>query len=83
MDANAMYKQWQHYRDQHGIKPTLHELRHTTVSLVKTELPEELLKRVVGHSKSMDTFGVYGHDVQGELDRAATILDTVFDRIFE
>ena len=57
MDANAMYKQWQHYRDQHGIKPTLHELRHTTVSLVKTELPEDLLKQMIGHSLTAWTRG--------------------------
>lgn len=82
-DPNAVYRTWKTYRQQHGIKSNLHELRHTLISIAKADVPEELLKRVVGHSKSMDTFGVYGHDVQGELDRAAAILDTVFDRVFE
>lgn len=80
MDANAMYKQWQHYRDQHGIKSTLHELRHTTVSLVKTELPEDLLKQMIGHSDSMDT-GRYKHEVEGDLEKTAKIVEGVFSKI--
>lgn len=80
MMPEAMYKQWQRYRDQHGIKSTLHELRHTTVSLVKTELPEDLLKQMIGHSESMDT-GVYKHEVEGDLEIASKIVEGVFAKI--
>ena len=38
---------------------------------------------IVGHSANMDTFGVYGHEVDGELERAAKLLDKAFDRILE
>lgn len=80
MDPNAMYRQWERYRDQHSIKSTLHELRHTTVSLVKTELPEDLLKQMIGHSESMDT-GRYKHEVEGDLERASKIVEGVFTKI--
>lgn len=82
-DSNKVYKQWLIYRTQHGIESNLHELRHTMISVLKADVPKELLKRVVGHSQNMDTFAVYGHAVDGELDRANDIINDVFDRIFE
>ncbi len=80
MNTNALYKQWKTYREQHGIKSSLHELRHTTVSLVKTELPEDLLKQMIGHSESMDT-GRYKHKTDGDLERTAKIVEGVFSEI--
>jgi len=50
-------------------------LRHTFVSLTKTQLPDALMKQVVGHSKSMDTLGVYGKQINGDLEQAAKIID--------
>lgn len=82
-DSNAVYKQWLTYRTQHGIESNLHELRHTMISVLKADVPMELLKRVVGHSQKMDTFAVYGHAVDGELDRANGIINDVFGRIFD
>ena len=32
-------------------------------------------------SKSMDTYGIYGHEVDGELDLVAQKLETAYDRI--
>ncbi len=59
---------------------TPYELRHTFVSLAKT-LPEGIVKSVVGHSKSMDTFGVYGHKLNGDEDLTATMLQEIFEKI--
>lgn len=81
MKPKLSYSRWCTYRSQHGITSSLYELRHTMVSMAQHDLPESLLKRVVGHSKNMDTYGVYGHEVDGDLKRAATILEQVFDRI--
>ena len=81
-DAHSIYKRWRTYREQHGIHSTLHELRHTMISLLKSDMPIELLKPIVDHSQSMDTFAVYGHEVDGDLVRAADIIDTVYTRIF-
>jgi hypothetical protein len=44
-------------------------------------LPEGLVKSTAGHSKSMDTFGVYGHSVDGDLNLTATLLQNRFTNI--
>lgn len=72
------YEHWRRWARPLGILASPYALRHTFVSLTKNELPAELLKQLVGHSESMDTFGVYGHVMDGEMDRAATVLDEVF-----
>jgi hypothetical protein len=51
------------------------------ISLYKADLPEELLKQVVGHSASMDTFGVYGHAMDGDEERTVRIMDDVISGI--
>lgn len=80
---NCVYDQWDTYRKHHGIRSNLHELRHTFISINKADLPLELMKSVVGHSESMDTFGVYGHEIEGDRHRAATIIDGVFRGILD
>jgi integrase len=82
-DPSMSYKQWCVYRKQHGITCSLEELRHSTVSLAKSELPEPLMKMLLGHGNDMDTFGVYGHEIEGDLQRAADILERIFDKILE
>ena len=78
---NGVYKQWTAYARQHGMQLSLHEMRHTFISLAKADMPLELLKATVGHSDSMDTFGVYGHEIDGERERAAGIVDDIFGKI--
>lgn len=56
-----------------------YNLRHTFVSLAKN-LPEGVVKPLVGHSRQMDTFGVYAHLVQGEEMRTAESLDVVLQK---
>lgn len=80
-NGNAIYKAWQRYCEKRGISCSLHELRHTYISLVQYDMPAELLKAQVGHSKSMDSTAVYGHAVAGAAQRAAGITKGVFDKI--
>ena len=81
MDTNSLYQHWRAYRRQHGIQSSLHELRHTMISMMKADMPEQLLKPVVGHGVNMDTFATYGHEVDGDLQRAAGIIDEVYNKI--
>lgn len=81
MDPANFLDRWYFYSRQHGINTSLHELRHTFVSICKAEMPETLLKDIVGHSATMDTGGVYGHEIDGEKQRAADLLDEIFDRV--
>ena len=82
VQPNNVYRQWRIYCRQHGINSSIHELRHTMISIVKTDIPETLLKQVVGHSKAMDT-GIYQHVVDGDAERASTLINDVFLRILD
>ncbi len=82
-DGNAIYKGWYTYRGQRGWTMSIHEMRHTMISVSKVDVPEVLLKQIVGHSASMDTHGIYGHEVDGEAKRASTLVDEVFRRILD
>lgn len=77
----AYRERWQKYCESNGMtKTTPYELRHTFVSVAKT-LPAGEIKSLVGHSKSMDTFGVYGHALQGEDTLTAEKVNGLFEKI--
>lgn len=73
-----LLNRWRRFCAHNGITPvTLYEMRHTFVSIAQ-QLPEGQLKALVGHSRSMDTFGIYGHHVDGQEADAAAQLDEIF-----
>jgi len=41
------------------------------------------VKRIAGDSQSMDATGVYGHDADGDLERAAGIPDGIFGTLLK
>lgn len=63
-------------------KVTPYELRHTFVSICKT-LPVGLVKNLVGHSDNMDTFGVYGHELDNDSSMRTAALDSLFGKLLE
>ena len=74
-------KHWLRYLASNGMEhSTPYELRHTFVSIAK-QLPAGLVKALVGHSQSMDTFGVYGHEVEGEASDTAQRVNALFEDI--
>ncbi|MGN0181531.1 MAG: tyrosine-type recombinase/integrase [Candidatus Ornithomonoglobus sp.] len=75
------YKRWCKYRDFNGIaKISPYELRHTFVSIVKA-LPQGVIKNLVGHSKNMDTYGVYSHALVGDMDVAADMVSEIVQNL--
>lgn len=71
-------KRLKRYCEFNGITVvTPYELRHTFISMTKG-LPPEMVKDMVGHSESMDTYGVYGHHVDGSEVVMAGMLDDAF-----
>jgi len=69
---------WEKYRDYHELsKVAPYELRHTFVSVIK-RLPEGLLKQLVGHSKDMDTYGVYSHEFDDDMSVSAKLIEETF-----
>lgn len=80
---HRIYDAWQRYCRANGIPPiSLYELRHTYVSVNK-EMPDGLKKKVVGHSQDMDTEGVYGHIMAGDMERAAQFSEAAFNAILQ
>lgn len=57
-----------------------YEMRHTFVSIIQ-ELSEAEIKTLAGHSKSMDTFGVYAHAVNGTGEKTAQSIHNIFNDI--
>ena len=69
----AFYRRWQRYQKANGIAPpiSLYELRHTFVSVNAGAMNDGQLKLLVGHSRNMDTQGIYGHEVKGQREQLA------------
>ncbi len=72
-NQQSLYNYWRAYQHCNGIDPpiSLYELRHTFVSMVEDAVSPAQLRRMVGHSRSMDTYGWYSHAVDGRADAAA------------
>lgn len=80
-NQQSLYNFWRFYQRSNGIPPiSLYELRHTFVSMIEDAVSPAELRRMVGHSKSMDTFGWYSHAVTGR-DKAAALV--VYDVLAE
>ncbi len=81
--TKTLEKRWASYRAHNGIDDmTPYELRHTFVSINK-DMPDALKKMIVGHSRDMDTDGVYGHEMDGDQQRAAAMIDEAFRRLLQ
>jgi len=80
---NVAYKRWKLFAKSHGFDVPPYSLRHTFVSLMKNDMPSEMIKMIVGHSESMDTFGVYGKKVSGELKRSQKVMDVTFKKLLK
>ncbi len=69
--------QWNKIKAERELPGSPYSFRHTFISMMKNDMPEQMLKMCVGHSFSMPTFEVYGHTVDGEVERASAIINKV------
>ena len=76
-------KQWHRLASERGLPGSPYSLRHTFVSIVssQTHLSEGTIKDLIGHSETMDTWGVYKHEINGEIENAAEVINLTFERI--
>lgn len=77
-NQSTMRNHWQILKTERDLPGTVYSLRHTFITMMKNILPEQTIKDIVGHSVSMDTFGTYGHIIDGEQKRAADVIDLTF-----
>ena len=79
----TLRKRWKVYCEANNIPyVSLYELRHTFVSVVSL-LPAGEVKSIVGHSKSMDTFGVYGHAIASYRSKVSKDVTDIFTALLE
>lgn len=75
------FRRWVVYCEHNNIpRVSPYELRHTFVSIVK-DLPEGMIKGLVGHSQNMDTLGIYSHQISGEMQLTAANVSKIFDAL--
>lgn len=74
----TMRNQWTRLKLERNLPGTLYSFRHTFVSMMKDQLSESAIKEYIGHSESMDTYGTYSHEVDGEHKKTAEIIDLTF-----
>lgn len=81
-NQRALFKRWKKYQRDNGIEPqiTLYEMRHTFVSVEAGVLTDLQLKKLVGHSKNMDTAGVYSHELRGQREALADATTAAFQK---
>lgn len=81
LTQSTLRNNWIRIAKERDLPGSPYSLRHTFISLFKNEMPEQMLKSQVGHSRSFDTFSTYGHVVSGELKQAAEIIDVNFRKL--
>lgn len=77
-NQSTMRNHWLQLKKERQLPGTVYSLRHTFISMMKNVMPEQMIKDICGHSISMDTFGTYGHIIDGESHQAASIIDLTF-----
>ena len=79
---HTLYRRWESYQEANGLEPkvSLYELRHTFVSVESGVLTDSQLKMLVGHSKNMDTSGVYRHELDGQREDLAAATTAAFKK---
>ena len=80
LSQSTLRNAWLKVAAERDLPGCPYSLRHTFISLLKNEMPEAMLKSIVGHSASMDTYGIYGHVVNGEMEAASRIIDINFEK---
>ena len=74
-NQSTMRNHWAALKKERNLPGTVYSLRHTFISMMKNVMPEQMIKDIVGHSVSFDSFGTYGHILDTESREAASIID--------
>ena len=70
-----------HRAQRDTIAKLYHPFRQERISLQKALAFASAFCLVAGHSMSMDTLGQYGHSVDGERERAAALIGSIYDAL--
>ena len=79
-NQSTMRNHWNILKKERNLPGTVYSLRHTFISMMKNVMPEQMIKDIVGHSVSMQTFETYGHILDSESREAAQVIDLTFKK---
>ena len=83
MSARTYHKRLKIYCQYNNLpEVSPYELRHTFVSVVK-QLPEGMIKPLVGHSEDMDILGLYAHEMEEDFSIAAEEVERLFEDVLQ
>lgn len=77
-NQSTMRNHWLKLKKERDLPGSVYSLRHTFISMMKNIMPEQMIKDIVGHAVSMQTFEVYGHILDDDDRRAAEVIDLTF-----
>ena len=75
---STMRNHWMKLKQERNLPGSVYSLRHTFITMMKNVMPEQMIRDIVGHSASMQTFEVYGHILNDDDRRAAAVIDLTF-----
>ena len=75
MRPNTYYHTLVRMAKKENIDITPHELRHTFVSIAGRGMDLKSLQAVLGHASSTMTLDLYRHMIDGDIERAADVVD--------
>lgn len=81
-NQSTMRNHWLTLKKERNLPGSVYSLRHTFITMMKNVMPEQMIKDIVGHSVSMQTFQIYGHLQSDDDRRAAEVIDLTFGQNF-
>ena len=83
LSSDTLRKKFRNYSEYHSLEvDTLHELRHTFISLNRY-MDSDILKQMIGHSKAFNTLGTYGHLTDRDRQIYSDTVDSNFKSVLQ
>jgi integrase len=76
MNPNTYYHTIINLSKKSGHRISVHELRHTFVSISGRGMDLKALQSVLGHTSSTLTLDIYRHILDGDMERASNVVDS-------
>jgi integrase len=76
VQPNTYYYNIRKLAEKANVRISIHELRHTFVSISGRGMDLKSLQSVLGHTSSTQTLDLYRHILDGDLERAANVVDS-------
>ena len=83
LTQSTLRNNWIRIAKERDLPGSPYSLRHTFISLMQCEMSPAMLRQIVGHSALTDTVKLYGHQVDGQMQQSAHIIDITMRKIVE